>query len=287
MGFYRAAAHVLIQKNGVCIGSCIAPALNDLFLAHLYRKIHDSLDKTKVLKVFRYVGDYLLILDCPHHDFGAPAEQAIALFSEHLQPLVVTSELPHGAHIRFLDLNLHFANNHICWAYTPRAKKPLLPFGSAHSKLVKKAIASLCVKNALAKSCPHSMTASLTQQAERLSKSGYPSHLVSVAEKVLKEAKLSARGLVSPSVAVYSTRNQKVAVIPYIQRFSHNLKRIAKRAGADVAISAPNKLSKLCRQVNGAKKERSGCKTEHQNRFVACTEGVVQKSVHWPDRPMY
>lgn len=52
-----------IQRNGICIDSCIAPILSDLYLAKLDRKINEHLDESKVLKVFRYVDDYLVVVD--------------------------------------------------------------------------------------------------------------------------------------------------------------------------------------------------------------------------------
>lgn len=72
------------------------------------------------------------------------------------------------------DLNII---EHI-WVRTPRTH-------SAHSKLVKRGIINMCFKNAIKKSCVRSMAASLRQQSQRLSYSGYPVHLqVSVAESL-------------------------------------------------------------------------------------------------------
>ncbi|KAH7969785.1 hypothetical protein HPB52_021943 [Rhipicephalus sanguineus] len=59
-----------------------------------------------------------------------------------LDGLTLTMELPTQQRLRFLDLELTFGREHVCWAYSPRSKKALLPFTSGHSKLVKRGIAA-------------------------------------------------------------------------------------------------------------------------------------------------
>lgn len=48
------------EKDGVTIGSCIAPILSDLFLARCDRRINDLLKYEKDLKIFRYVDDFVV-----------------------------------------------------------------------------------------------------------------------------------------------------------------------------------------------------------------------------------
>lgn len=59
--------------------------------------------------------------------------------------------------IRFLDLRLHYGEKHLCWEFEPRSKKALLPYDSAHSKLVKRGIAMSGLGDAVKKSCVHTM----------------------------------------------------------------------------------------------------------------------------------
>lgn len=54
--------------KGVCIGSCIAPCLSDIYLPHRDRDIFSLLDGSKVVEVFTYGDDFLVILDCSNHD---------------------------------------------------------------------------------------------------------------------------------------------------------------------------------------------------------------------------
>lgn len=116
--------------------------------------------------------------------------KALGEFRECFMPLILTFELPVKRTIRCLDLKLHFLRNHICWEYEPRASKPLLPFDSSHSKLVKRSITTSCFKSALNKSCFHSMYDSFQKQVDRLLIAGYPKHLLTaVAESILQRLK--------------------------------------------------------------------------------------------------
>lgn len=81
------------------------------------------------------------------------------------------------------------------WAYEPRFKKKLLPYDSAHSKLLKRGIAS--------KSYPHKLSSGLGSQLVRLQDVGFPPRvLCNVAESLEKkkrkgmeeESRLGGRG---------------------------------------------------------------------------------------------
>ncbi|KAL3174053.1 hypothetical protein MRX96_011794 [Rhipicephalus microplus] len=73
--------------------------------------------------------------------------------------------MPVENEIQFLDLQLRFAKEHIYFIYNPRSKKGLLPFESAHSKLIKKGIVLSACAAALDKSCPHLMFESFKNQS--------------------------------------------------------------------------------------------------------------------------
>lgn len=94
--------------------------------------------------------------------------------------------------IRFLDLELFYLNN-TRWKYAPRSKKALLPYESAHSKLVKRSLANLCFLNAQRKSCPHVKQKSLTEQVDLLKASGFPAFVLLAVDEFLgkKMKKLS------------------------------------------------------------------------------------------------
>ncbi|XP_064468305.1 uncharacterized protein LOC135379006 [Ornithodoros turicata] len=231
-----------LQKKGVCIGSCIAPVLSDLLLADVDKSMSSILHSEGVIKTFRFVDDYLLVI---RGNVTNPESQALNTISKvqtFLSPLELTHELPVNSSIKFLDITLTFNQDHMCWAYCPRANKPLLPYESAHSKLVKRGIVKYCLRNVLQKSCPHQMAECLQRQTERLHRAGYPTHVVvSVAEALLRQ--IRAHG--PNQLTAPDPDRGRVVVIPYLHNISHRLKKIGERAGARAVFSAPEKLSKL------------------------------------------
>lgn len=196
-------------------------------------------------------------------------------FNECLRPLDITIECPQDDRLRFLDLELHFMASHVCWSYAPRGNKAILPFNSAHSKLVKRSIAGLCFKNVLTKSCAHTVSSSFTKQVERLECAGYSRDVLrSVVEKALKAIKDANRSTAISGEAT-QVREKKVAVIPYLHQISHNIKRVGKRAGVNVIFSAPAKLLTMCCQVNSDARPQKMCTTKHTDWFVPCEDRVV------------
>lgn len=47
-----------VQKNGTCIGSCMAPVLCNICLSGLDRVLSTALEEEKVLRCFKYVDDF-------------------------------------------------------------------------------------------------------------------------------------------------------------------------------------------------------------------------------------
>lgn len=127
-------------------------------------------------------------------DLTSPA-LILEAFNNEGQGLVFTHELPDATGLQFLDLKLTFGVGHVCWAYQPRALKQLLPFDSAHSKVVKRAVGSLCLESALRKSCEHQMRSSFSNQVGRLLAAGFPLAVVNaIAESLLQKVKLEHEG---------------------------------------------------------------------------------------------
>lgn len=50
-----------LQRDGICIGSCVAPILCDLFLADAYKTLEQVFNGRLVIIIFRYV-DFLVLL---------------------------------------------------------------------------------------------------------------------------------------------------------------------------------------------------------------------------------
>lgn len=149
-------------------------------------------------------------------------------------------------------------------------KKGLLPYDSAHSKIVKRGIASLCLESSLTKSCPHQMHSSFYDQIHRLTAARFPSSVINtVAEALMQKMK---RGTQRDGAA-WDPLGSKLHVMPYVHKLSHNLKKVAARHGVALVFSAPEKLAKLCPRICDSK--RRGCLKKHVKAYVKCSTGVV------------
>lgn len=261
-----------LQRQGICIGACVAPVLCDIFLAKIDKTISENLDSSLVTKVFRYVDDYLVMINRPEGNSGdIVVNSVLDVFTRHSGGLKFTHERQNGLFLQYLDLKMKFTERHVCWLYHPRTKKGLLPFDSAHSKLVKRSIASSCLQAALAKSCPHTLQESFEKQIDRLSSAGFPATvLLAVAEKLLRKVKTGPQ---QPR----DRPNRRPQVIPYLHKVSHNLKKIAGRYDVPVVFSAPCKMLQLCPRVADRGTGRNRCSVKHRNKYVECAMGVVYR----------
>ncbi|CAN7995341.1 unnamed protein product, partial [Ixodes pacificus] len=176
-----------LQKRGICIGSCVAPVLCDVYLSHCDQAIAKNISANQVSRIFRYVDDYLVLLPFrPDEGDSHPIDSVRATFLEQAEQLNFTIEVPTDGILQFLDLQITFNKNQTCWMYHPRSKKRLLRYDSSHSKLVKRGIVSNCLSMALNKSCEHRAKSSFELQVTRLKASGYPYPvLTDIAEKLL------------------------------------------------------------------------------------------------------
>lgn len=66
--------------HGVCIWSCIAPVVSDLVLAHFDRLIYTLLTDKNVLKAFRFVNDFLVVLNCKAPAIECESTKVLATF---------------------------------------------------------------------------------------------------------------------------------------------------------------------------------------------------------------
>lgn len=262
-----------VQKQGICIGSCVAPLLCNIFLSGFDKAVNEGLDRDQVVCVYRYVDDFLVLLkkrDTSNYDYAIA--DVLHLFQRHGKELSFTHELTKDHQIQFLDIALTFFDDHVCWKYNPRSQKSLLPYDSSHSKTVKRAIASQCVVSALKKSCIHSVQQSFAAQMVRLQEAGFPQYvLTAVAEAVLKKIKAENSDVPSQRTKV----DRRCVVVPYVHKTSHHLKKVGKRHGVQVVFSAPKKLKGLCARIGDRQSRLQGCGKKHANSYAECNVGVV------------
>ncbi|MDD9361451.1 MAG: reverse transcriptase domain-containing protein, partial [Anaplasma sp.] len=104
-----------IQKKGICIGSCVAPVLCDIFLAKCDRAIANTISSTHVSHIFRYVDDYLVLLkERPVDNEKLLLNNIRSCFLEQAEGLKFTDESPENSTLQFLDLRLSFLDDHTC-----------------------------------------------------------------------------------------------------------------------------------------------------------------------------
>lgn len=261
-----------LQRKGICIGSCVAPVLCNIFLAYIDRDLLEVFRSDGVLKIFRYVDDFLVVLD-KQTSTNSNVHNVVKKFNKYGRGLCFTYELPQEGTLQFLDLKLIFKHQHTCYAYCPRARKKPLPYTSSHSKVVKRAIASMCLESALVRSCSHERQASFRAQIERLKAAAFPqSVLAAVAETLLKKLKGRSR---KQCLKDAPSGRERPLVVPYLHRVTHNLKKVANRHGVDMVFSAPKKLSRLCARISSGNERTSLCNKKHANPVVQCDVGVV------------
>lgn len=264
---------VYSQRKGICIGSCVAPVLSSIFLSAVDEILDKMFDKRKVLKVFRYVDDFLIVLNKqdPSQHPGT-VEEILEVFRKNSHGLEYTYELPQSNKLQFLDLELTLGKEEVHWMYNPRAQKELLSYQSAHSKTVKRGIASAALESAIKKSCQHCMQSSFQHQIERLKKAGYPrTVLTAIVESLLQKIKGKQTRIHTPE----EYRSVRPVAIPYSHRVAHNLKKVANKYKVPVVFSAPFKLASLCPRINNSKENKKTCGTQHARPFVTCKENVV------------
>lgn len=115
------------------------------------------------------------------------------------------------------------------------------------------------------KSCDHTAGRSFEAQAERLKECGYA---ISILHEVV-ETLMTTNGRLERKV----DKNRRPDVIPYIDKISHNLKRVANRL--DIQVMRQASLERLCPKINSQKESTDQSTVQHANKYVDCSVGVT------------
>lgn len=124
------------------------------------------------------------------------------------------------------------------------------------------------------------MDRSFNAQVSRLTSASYPQDMiVTVADALWRTQKKAAAASHEHNLGddQETTRPRKIAVMPYLHGIAHNLKKIGAKAGVQVVMSAPEKLSKLCIATSPFIPKKEKCGVKHRNKYVHCTKEVVYK----------
>ncbi|XP_077551250.1 uncharacterized protein LOC144164882 [Haemaphysalis longicornis] len=98
------------QRDGICIGSRIAPVLCNLFLSEGDRALQEAFHDMGVIKGFRYVDDFLVFTEigrCTRDN----ALNILEKFKEAHEGLDFTFEQPRETCLQYLDLSIKFGNS--------------------------------------------------------------------------------------------------------------------------------------------------------------------------------
>lgn len=200
------------QKKGVCIGSSLAPALSEVYLTSLDSALGQVVQSFPAGSVMikRYVDD---ILVCSVEKGALPK---IKDFIVQAAPeLTFSSEEPDEGVLQYVDLRLNTVDG-LCREYGKLAAKPLLPYKSCHSKLVKRGAVMSLLDNAFKKSCQHKVHEAVMRQLARIKEAGYKSNIV---EGVARKCVVRLRG----EIRKEREKPDRVVYIPFFHKFSHNL----------------------------------------------------------------
>lgn len=209
------------QKEGIFIGSSIAPALAECYLNSLDSVAVDMMQASKAgtLCIGRYVDD-IIICTTKDNEISVIKQTLMASCPE----LDFTFEEPINDELQYLDL-IFSLNSGLCWRYGRRSPKPLLSARSCHPKAIKRGLVTTLTKNVLKKSCCHEIPRALQTVTLRLIDAGYPISLIADVQKCITLTKRK------PEAA---DNSHKKVVLPFFHDVSHNIKAVAGKLGVKV-----------------------------------------------------
>ncbi|CAN7976635.1 unnamed protein product, partial [Ixodes persulcatus] len=252
---------IYTQKSGICIGSCLAPALSEVYLSFVDQAVKTQLGCVAPgTQVYRYVDDYLVL-----HDSGVSPATIQQVFKDNARGLTFTRVDASTEGLQFLDLRLISSAEGSCWSFQQRSQKPVLPFSSNHSKTVKAGIIKSLISSSRSKSCHHLSASSLGVQIGRLIKAGYPRDLLSV----------TLKRLITERPAPQKPARPKFVAIPYNHNTAHRLKPAARPFDTEVGFTCPFKLGTMCRLTNDVLPPKTECSKKHVAPSIPCATGRV------------
>lgn len=183
--------------------------------------------------------------------------------------LKLTCEFPDAlGSLHFLDISLRGIGRSLCWQYLQRTEKALLPFDSAHSRMVKSGMAASVLKSSTVKSCHHMMSGAFATQVERLRSAGFREEVIlQSAKKVYRDMRKKKKD---------AAEKGRPVLIPYAHRISHKVRKAGAQFGVQVEFTCDNKLASLPRKIN---RPKAVCGKKHERQFTECKSGVVYQIV--------
>jgi hypothetical protein len=252
-----------IQKEGISIGSKIAPFAADMFLEIIDRDINRELMELfdeETFCVMRFVDDYLVVFDEKIH-----IDQIREIFDKCKRNLEFTMEEESEDGLQFLEVRIRSVKG-LCWECQQRNPKPLLPYSRSHSKNIKNAIIINGIKSAVKKSCPCHMSNSIGRFRNRLYNTGYPEGVITQQSK---------KTLINKEM-VEIPEGSRFGSFPQMHTITHRVKKHAKNFNVITTSKYDNKMEKMILAQNEARKPTDSCK-KHEHSPFKCQSNVVYK----------
>lgn len=250
------------QRNGVCIGSAIAPLLAEIYLHYLDDAVSSFLNMyvlTGTALVKRFVDD-LCILSTDE----SVLETIIVNVKKAAPELCFTVEYPVNGMLQFLDLKL-ILNTCLCWEYGKVSSKPVLPASSCHSKNVKSGVMRSLFSNAFKRSCEHRVGFALGSQLQRVVRAGYRDGQIG------RSLFSSLFALFEHAVSESNTERKPIrVVVPFFHAISHNLKAVASKFNIQLVFSNDFRLDRLTPFTG----QKPTCKS-HRAPVLPCQSNVL------------
>lgn len=103
-----------LQRRGICIGSCVAPVRCNIFLSYIDRTLGDVFNGNKVVKVFRYVDDFIILLKKQNQlSYDDLMNGILDDFRQQGKGLTFAHEVPKEESRQLLDIEMSVSETHV------------------------------------------------------------------------------------------------------------------------------------------------------------------------------
>jgi hypothetical protein len=252
------------QKDGFPIGSKVSPRVSELFMnlidEEVAREMKQWLEE-ELIYIRRYIDDIILF-----YKNLAEFEKIRELYQKYSLGISFTTEFPSNDIIQFLEFKIDTSKG-LCFKYSQRSEKPLVPYLSNHSRKVLDGVIINSLANALNKSCECLAEQSLGEQEKRLTSAGYPDFKILECKR--KALRPNNRKIEDEFIA--STG------MPQVHGTTHRIAKRARKHRIRVSGTHRNKLSSMCRITNELienKKVKDKCE-KHINNVFPCHSNSI------------
>lgn len=131
---------------------------------------------------------------------------------------------------------------------------------------MKRGIVKVCINEALSRYYGHEVATSFTSQIERLKQLGCPLKLsTNDADCILADVKIKKLGAAQPD----GPWLKNLAVILYMHKICHNLKKVLNRTGVRLPFTPLNNIRSLCQRIISDTGDEISCRKEIMDTLLS------------------